>query len=247
MQPSCFRDSPQTAVQYIRCSTSEQRKSGLGLQAQDRAVREFCEREGLEITHSFQETMSGKDDDRPELAKALAAAKETGGFVVVAKLCRLSRRVSKISSLMESGVPFIVAELGKDVDSMVLHLFASFAEAEAARISRRTKEALAEKKAQGFKLGSPNIEKAQATSREVRSRLADQFAWEMKPLVDACKKVGMTTMRAIAAHLNEIEKPTRRGGKWSPEGVRRLLIRIDRLTEARNRAAHGVEDDGQKN
>ena len=93
--------------------------------------------------------------------------------------------------------------------------------------------------------GNPHIEKAAQRSREVRAGLADPFAWDLKPLVDACRKVGMDTQAGIAHHLNDLQKTTRRGGKWSQPTARRLLIRIDRLTEARNRAAHGVEDDRQ--
>lgn len=235
-----FQSEKKTAVFYRRCSTAEQRKSSLGLEAQASAVEEFCDREGFEITHTFTEAMSGRKDDRPELAKALKTAKENGSFVVVAKLCRLSRRVSYISKLMESGVPFIVSELGKDVDPMVMHMFAAFAESEAARISRRTKEALAIKKAQGFQLGGPNLKEAQANSRKVRTASADAFALDMKPLIDACLEIGMTTTPAIAKHLNEIQKPTQRGNLWTPAGVGRLKKRLERLRKERSDEVHNL-------
>ena len=234
-----FQADERTAVMYRRCSTSEQKKSGLGLEAQESAIRDFCEREGFTVIGDFAEAASGTENNRPELANALKLAKETGSFVVVSKLCRLSRRVSKISSLMEEKVPFITAEFGTDVDPMVLHLFASFAEAEAARISRRTKEALAAKKAQGFKLGNPNAAKVGHLGGKVGAGKADEFAWQMKPLIDACRKVGIVSFTAISKHLNEIGKTTRRDGKWHPATVRQLLARIEKLTETRNAGVHG--------
>ena len=179
-----FENTTTNVVLYRRCSTSEQKKSGLGLEAQTLAMTDFCEREGFTVIQEFTEAKSGKDNQRPELAKALELAKANNAFVVVAKLCRLSRRVSYISKLMETGVPFIVSELGRDVDPMVLHLFAAYAESEAARISRRTKEALAVKKAQGFALGNPDMDAMRAKGVASIKKGADAFAWEMKPMVE---------------------------------------------------------------
>ena len=123
----------------------------------------------------------------------------------------------------------------------LLESLPTFAEAEAARISRRTKEALAAKKAQGFTLGNPNFAEVRDQGRAVQVNQADAFAWEMKPLIDACHKVGIVKLQAIADHLNEIGKPTRRGGTWHPMTVKNLLARIDKLTEERNKAVHGQD------
>ena len=103
------------------------------------------------------ETGKGSDalDRRPQLAASLAKARELRCPVAVAKLDRFSRNVHFISGLMAHRVPFLVADLGPDVDPFVLHLFAALAEKERALISGRTRSALAAAKAKGVKLGNP--------------------------------------------------------------------------------------------
>lgn len=147
-----------TAVAYTRVSTAEQKRSGLGLEAQEAAIRAFAEREGITVCAWFSEAQSGKRvsdtlAERPQLSAALEASKTTGAPVLVSKLDRLSRDVHFISGLMTHKVPFLVAELGADVDPFMLHLFAALAEKERALISQRTKAALAALKARGVKLG----------------------------------------------------------------------------------------------
>jgi DNA invertase Pin-like site-specific DNA recombinase len=159
-----------TAIAYFRVSTDKQRKSGLGLEAQRQALTRFAQAEGFNLVAEFQDVESGKGADalskRPQLAAALAEAKRHGCPVVVAKLCRLSRDVAFISALMAKRVPFIVAELGPDVDSFMLHIYAAVAEKERSMIAQRTKEALAAAKARGVKLGNPQIAKAREKASE---------------------------------------------------------------------------------
>lgn len=146
------------AVGYTRVSTAEQGRSGLGLEAQRAAIEAFAAREQITIVGWFSECQSGKRvsdtlSERPQLGAALEAANAAGGPVLVSKLDRLSRDVHFISGLMARKVPFLVAELGADVDPFMLHLFAALAEKERAMISQRTKAALAALKARGVKLG----------------------------------------------------------------------------------------------
>ena len=148
------------AVAYYRVSTKQQHRSGLGIEAQRAAVTRFAEAEGLTIIGEFVEAETGKGADaldrRPQLAAALAMAKSAKCCVVVSKLDRLSRDVAFVSGLMAQRVPFIVAELGRDADPFMLHLYAALAEKERRLISERTKAALAAKKAQGARLGNPS-------------------------------------------------------------------------------------------
>ena len=164
-----------TAVTYIRVSTSQQGRSGLGIEAQRQLLHQFAKAEGLELAREFVEVETGKGSDaldrRPQLKAALAAARKLKCPVAVAKLDRLSRDVHFISGLMAHRVAFVVAELGADVDPFILHLFAALAEKERSLISSRTRQALAAAKARGVTLGSPKLSKA----REMpwpRSRLA---------------------------------------------------------------------------
>ena len=141
------------AIAYVRVSTQGQARSGLGLDAQRDAIAAFARREGFRLAQTFEEHESGKGADaldrRPKLAAAIKAAKKAGGPVIVSKLDRLSRDVHFISGLMMHKVPFIVAELGSDVDPFVLHLFAALAEKERSLISSRTREGLKAARARG--------------------------------------------------------------------------------------------------
>src|SRR5260221_9635146 len=76
--------------------------------------------------------------------------------IICAKLDRLSRDVHFISGLMAERVPFICADLGRDTDPFLLHIYAAFAEKERRLISIRTKDGLARAKARGAKLGGEN-------------------------------------------------------------------------------------------
>ena len=120
------------AIAYLRVSTQRQHRSGLGIEAQRSAIERFAATESLKITAEYVEAETGNGSDaldrRSQLAAALAAAKAAKRSVVVAKLDRLSRDVAYVAGLMAQRVPFIVAELGRDADPFVLHLYAALAE-----------------------------------------------------------------------------------------------------------------------
>src|SRR3982751_4755969 len=146
------------AVTYIRVSSEQQGRSGLGIEAQRRAVERFPAEHGYEVAAEFVEVETGKGSDalerRPQLAAALKRAKAEKCPVVVAKLDRLSRDVAFISGLMAQRVPFVVAELGPEVDPFMLHVYAALAEKERSLIAARTRDALAAAKARGTVLGN---------------------------------------------------------------------------------------------
>ena len=148
----------QQAIAYYRVSTARQGRSGLGIEAQREAVTRFAAAEEFDLIGEFVEVETGKGSDaldrRPQLAAALATGRKQKCPVIVAKLDRLSRDVAFISGLMAQRVPFIVAELGRDADPFMLHLYAALAEKERRLISERTRAALAARKAQGAKLGN---------------------------------------------------------------------------------------------
>ena len=147
------------AIAYVRVSTTQQSKSGLGLGAQQGAIARFAGQEGFGIAHTFTEVETGKGADaldrRPQLAAALKAARQHKAPIVVAKLDRLSRDVHFISGLMAHRTSFIVAELGADTDPFMLHIYAALAEKERRMISERTKAGLQAAKRRGAKLGGP--------------------------------------------------------------------------------------------
>jgi DNA invertase Pin-like site-specific DNA recombinase len=210
-----------TAIAYTRVSTARQGKSGLGLEAQQAALARFAEAEGYSLIETFQEVETAKGDDamerRPQLAAAIKAAKRIKGPIIVAKLCRLSRDVHFISGLMSHKTPFIVTELGADVDPFMLHIHAAFAEKERRVISQRTREALAEVKKRGKKLGGLN-------AGGIRNRdEAKERAEQLRPVF---AELAGKSARAIAAELNARNIATPAGGKWHAVTVQRVISRL---------------------
>src|SRR5947199_2434742 len=181
------------AVAYCRVSTEKQGKSGLGLDAQRGAVGRSAAEHGFELVAEHVEVETGKGSDalerRPQLAAALKRAKAERCPVVVAKLDRLSRDVAFVSGLMAQRVPFVVAELGPDVDPFMLHVYAALAEKERAMISARTKDALAAAKARGVRLGNrTNLGEAQRLAADARKAEADRHAANVLPIVEAVRR-----------------------------------------------------------
>ena len=217
-------------IAYLRVSTDRQGRSGLGLDAQREAIARFAKNEGLTIIAEFVEVETGKSSDalerRPQLRLALDQAKNAKAAVCVAKLDRLSRDVHFISGLMAHKVPFIVAELGKDADPFMLHIYAALAEKERALISERTRAALASAKARGVRLGnSTNLAEAAAKGTAAKVAMAAAFATNVLPIIREIQASGATSLRAIAAELDRRNVRTARGGAWSAEAVRSVLRR----------------------
>src|SRR4051812_7526276 len=226
------------AVAYLRVSTKQQHRSGLGIEAQRAAVTRFAEAEGFTIISEYVEAETGKGADaldrRPQLAAALAAAKTAKCSVLVSKLDRLSRDVAFVAGLMAQRVPFIVAELGRDADPFMLHLYAALAEKERRLISERTKAALAAKKRQGATLGNPtNIAEAGRIGRLSLRIEADRFAANMLPIIRSIQTAEPAGMVSIAKRLNERGVRTARGGQWHVSSVANVLARAKELASLR--------------
>jgi len=217
-------------ILYIRVSTSQQGRSGLGIEAQRETLLRFAEAEGFEVLREFVEVETGKGSDaldrRPQLAAALAAARKAKCHVAVAKLDRLSRDVHFIGGLMAHRVPFLVAELGPDVDPFVLHLFAALAEKERSLIATRTRQALKAAKARGVTLGNPRLAEARENAADAVRAEADRHAANVLPIIREAQKAGATTLREIAEALNARGVSTARGGQWHATSVKNMMARV---------------------
>jgi DNA invertase Pin-like site-specific DNA recombinase len=217
-------------VAYLRVSTDAQGKSGLGLEAQRKAIADFVKHEAL-IVAEFVEVESGKKNDRPQLAKALAMAKQAKCVLLIAKLDRLARNVAFIANLLDSNVDVVAADM-PEANRFMFHVMAAVAEQEAVAISERTKAALRAAKARGVKLGWANPRRAaEQKASSFKGRLvnilgAEAHLLSVRGQVEALQGKGMTTLLGLAEALNASNAKTARGGRWHASTVRNLLIRM---------------------
>jgi DNA invertase Pin-like site-specific DNA recombinase len=220
-------------VSYLRVSCDRQGRSGLGLEGQRASVEAFCKRTASTIAREFVEVESGRHDDRPKLAEALAFARRSKATLLVAKLDRLSRSVRFIATVMDSGVEFAAADM-PDANRMTLHILAAIAEGEARAISDRTKAALAAYKARGGRLGAQNPacrsltpharRKGQTLGASANRVKAFEAYADLAPYAMTLRGSGFS-LRAIAQRLNDDGHRTRTDVPWSQVQVSRLLAR----------------------
>jgi DNA invertase Pin-like site-specific DNA recombinase len=214
-------------VAYFRVSTDRQGKSGLGLEAQRQAVMSYLNGGRWTLVSEFTEVESGKrDDNRPQLAAAIAACKRQKARLVIAKLDRLSRNLAFIAALMESGVEFVAVD-HPHMNKLTIHILAAVAEHEREMISERTKAALQAAKARGKVLGNPNMPEISKRGTVAVIANARRFAANVRPIIDEIMRAGATSHNAIAAKLNERNVRTARGGVWTHVQVGAILRPFD--------------------
>lgn len=216
-------------VSYCRVSTARQGASGLGLEAQQTAVREYLAGKGWPPIAEFVEIESGRKSDRPELARALAACRLYGAVLVIAKLDRLARNAAFLLSLRDAGVEFVACDM-PDANRLTVGIMAMVAEDEAERISARTKAALAAAKVRGTKLGgwrgyAPSDADRMSATEAVRAK-ADADAERLREIVLQVRGDGVSTAAGLAKRFNEMNIPTPRGGMWQAVSVQRLVARL---------------------
>jgi DNA invertase Pin-like site-specific DNA recombinase len=213
-------------VAYYRVSTAKQGASGLGLEAQKRAVTDYLDGGNWTLLSEHAEVESGKRSDRPALATALRDCKLKRATLVIAKLDRLSRDAHFLLGLEKAGVDFVAVDM-PNANRMTVGIMAVVAEEERRMISARTKAALAAAKARGVKLGGmrPNHRDIDpALGRAARSRASDEFAATVGPIIAELRAAGMS-LRQIVAELDRRNIDTMRGGAWTAASVRNVLLR----------------------
>ena len=155
-------------VSYLRCSTKDQL---LGIDSQRDIVQRYVVGKGL-IINEYVEWESGKNDNRIELDKAIKQCRRDGSTLIIAKLDRLSRNVSFLFKIKDSGIDICVPGL-PEMNTLMFGVLSTFAQYEREMISERTKNALKVLKDNGVKLGNPqnlidNMEKAQEKATKVK-------------------------------------------------------------------------------
>lgn len=213
-------------IAYYRVSTKRQ---NLGLSAQRNTVLNYISSVSGELIYSFEEKESGKNNDRIELNKAIDYCKANNATLVIAKLDRLSRNVSFIFALKDSGINFYCCDL-PECNTLTLGIFASVAQAERETISARTKAALEAKKKQGVKLGAPHatisddmrIKSANAIKNKANNNTNNKRAYTV---ISSLIERNMT-LQAIATYLNDNEFRTSKNCLFTPTAVSRLIKRF---------------------
>jgi DNA invertase Pin-like site-specific DNA recombinase len=217
-------------IAYYRVSTARQGRSGLGLEAQQAAVRDFLNGGRWDLIQEITEVETGKRSDRPQLLEALRLCRLHNATLVIAKLDRLARNVAFISALMEAKVSFVAVDF-PTANDLTIHILSAVAQHEAKAISDRTKAALAASKARGRKLGGlregglGTAEQrliGQQRSIQTRQAKALSFAADVSPFVTEMRLAGMS-LRSIAADLNAKKIPTARGKAWTAAAVQRII------------------------
>lgn len=212
-------------ISYYRVSTQKQGNSGLGIEAQRATVTDYAQRAGALVVAEFIEVESGKRNNRPQLAEAIAEAKRTGATLVIAKLDRLARNAGFVFALRDAGVKFIACDI-PEANTLTVGIFAVMAQHEAELISTRTRAALQAKKARGAKLGKPEnlTAEARAKGREAHSRNAanNQNTKTARGYALLLRGNG-SSLRQMAATLNAEGFKTPRGGQFSAVQVARIL------------------------
>ncbi|MFD1145429.1 recombinase family protein [Larkinella insperata] len=211
-------------VAYFRVSTQKQGRSGLGLEAQRSAVNTYLRSSGL-LVGEFTDIESGKKNDRPQLLAAIAYCKQQRAVLLIAKLDRLTRNVAFIFTLRDSGIEFVCADM-PEANTLTIGVMATMAQYERELIGERTRKALAEKKRQGARLGSPqNLnEAAILKSRQVRQANArqDENNRRAATLARSLRQAGQNWSQ-IAQTLNANGFRTRRGKPFHVMQVQRVI------------------------
>jgi DNA invertase Pin-like site-specific DNA recombinase len=211
-------------VAYFRVSTDKQGKSGLGLNAQRKAVLDFLDGGKWTLIDEFVEIESGKQNDRPQLAAALAVCKKHRAKLVIAKLDRLSRNLAFIAALMDSGAEFVACDM-PHANKLTVHILAAVAEHEREMISDRTKAALAAAKARGKKLGNPKLAEARKRAVQGNKSAAARYAANVLPVIREIRASGVQSLRGVARALAARGIKTARGGEWTAVQVGDILRR----------------------
>ena len=220
-------------VAYLRVSTHKQGFSGLGLEAQ----KEIIQNHLRDITPiaEYTEVESGRKTDkgRPQLRKALEHCRKEGAILIVAKLDRLARNVSFLSSLLEENDVEIVFCDFPQANKMVLHILAAISQYEAELIATRTKHALAAKKARGAKLGNPEhlldkYEEALANSNKTNREKAKANLNNKRAVAFLKILAGQDmTLNQMAETLNKEGFVTSQGFQFTPSTIYKLIKRYN--------------------
>ena len=209
-------------VCYYRVSTTQQGQSGLGLDAQRQAVRNYAEKVQGAVLDELTEVESGKVNERPILNQAIELCRRTGATLLVANLSRLSRNLHFVTMLQQSKVNFVAVD-NPHATPFLIHILVAVAELERTMISARTKAALDSAKRRGTKLGNPRFNESLGRARECRRVQSHQRFEQLVVVVLELQRSGCHRLKELANGLNARGLKTARGSRFTPTQVHRIL------------------------
>ncbi|CAG5011394.1 hypothetical protein DYBT9275_04940 [Dyadobacter sp. CECT 9275] len=211
------------AIAYYRVSTCKQGRSGLGLEAQQEAIMNYCKLNDYELIDQVIEIKSTRKS-RIGLMQALKMCKKMKATLIVSKLDRLGRDVEQIARIVKSNVDIVVTD-NPHANRFTIHILAAVAEEHRRKISEATKEALDVAKKRGTVLGQNG-----KTLSKINRKAAEDFALKLLPLLKKLKEKGVQSVRAVSKELNIRGVPTFRGtSRWHPGTIHTLLKRLKAL------------------
>lgn len=208
------------AVGYARISTTSSKQVS-SLENQEDTIRAFTDRTGGEVVHFIREEVSGQDDAREGLNEALNYCRKHGCKLVVSRLDRVARSVTKMQEILNEGVEFVAVDFPSG-NKMMFQLLAVFAEYEAKTIAERVRKSMQFLKTQGRKFGNPRMNEVAVVGREANRTKSQEYAKEIKPLAEGLRQSGKT-LKMISDRLNDLNIRTRYGKLWTEVAVHRLL------------------------
>lgn len=206
-------------VLYIRRSTTKQ---NLSFEAQMEVLTSYINQRGGSVLTTFEESESGKNDDRPKLAEAIAYAKKTKSTLLVKSICRLGRSLSKICSILDDDINLEIADIPNGSPKVMLQMMGVMVTWEGQMISTRTKDALSALKKSGKVLGNPEIRKIGELGLAARRKASEEFTSKVRPIALRLSADGFGPSR-IADHLNSLGILTIRKQPWTRVTVSYLM------------------------
>lgn len=219
-------------VIYTRVSTQDQAREGISLAAQEERLRAYVKAKGWTLVAvEMDDGYSAKDLKRPAMERVLSMVEgEEGDAVLIFELDSLTRSVSDLNQMValfdRRGVALV--SLAESLDAttatgrLMMNLLASVSQWERELTGERTQEAMAYLRKQ---------RKVSCSAVFGFNRCGDRLeedAEELRTLERMCelRSRGLSYER-IAERLNESGVPTKNGGRWWPQTVRRILVRVN--------------------
>lgn len=208
-------------ISYLRVSTKRQGVSGLGLEAQREQIERYVESKGGTIIQEYVEIKSGTSRKRKMIKEAVVLSNTRKATIVVAKLDRLARDAEYAHYILNTAHDIVAVDI-PEMNKMIFGIFSLMAEYERDLISKRTKDALAAKKARGWINDHDRFNVGHTGGAVARWEDKKEYGYSTLSTLGTLRSQGLS-LRAIANKMNTEGEKTLSGAQWSAMAVRRVL------------------------